>query len=397
MEKFRLKHSRLIENTALDFQRYLLSQLPWEEKLVGLKGSRGVGKSTLLLQYIKQRYGQSTTALYISLDDLYFSENTLTRLAEDFAAKGGTHLFVDEVHKYPNWAVELKNIYDGLPGLRVVFTGSSLLEILNARADLSRRALVYSLQGLSFREYLNLNLNIDLKAYTLKDILDNHLDIALEISNKLKPLQHFEGYLRTGYFPFYKGKEVIYYKQLQEIINMIIEIELPQLRGTGTALIPKIKQLIFILSQSVPFKPNASALANKIKISRKTLLEYFNYLSDAQVFNALYKEAHGISLLQKPEKLFLENSNYLYAIKQDAPNTGSLRETFFYNQVKQGHQVTYPDRGDFCVDGKYYFEVGGKSKRGGQLSGATLGYVAADGIELGYDRKIPLWLFGFLY
>ena len=397
MEYLRKKHIYLINETGLDFQRYLLNQLPWDEKLVGIKGSRGVGKTTLLLQYIKQTYGLSENALYISLDDLYFSENKLTDFVADFVAKGGEHLFVDEVHKYKTWSVELKNIYDAYSKLKVVFTGSSLLEMLNSRSDLSRRALVYNLQGMSFREFLNFYHKTDFKPVTLEGIIKNHIETALIITGKTKVLKHFTNYFRVGYFPFYNNDEILYYKRLQEIINMIIEIELPLLRNTDISIIGKIKQLLYVMSLSVPFKPNISALANKIKVTRKTLLEYLHYLSDANVLKELHKDSFVISLLQKPEKIFFENTNFLYAIKNTEPNIGNIRETFFYNQVSQNHKVNYSEIGDFLIDDKYIFEIGGKQKTKKQILKIDNAYIASDNTELGYENKIPLWLFGFLY
>jgi predicted AAA+ superfamily ATPase len=397
MESLRHKHNIIINEVDSSFKRYLINQLPWSERLVGIKGARGVGKTTLLLQYIKSQYGLSSKALYVSLDDLYFSENNLTEFVTEFVAKGGEHLFLDEVHKYKNWSVELKNIYDTYSKLKIVFTGSSLLEILNARSDLSRRALVYNMQGLSFREYLNLKYKLNFEAIKLDDLLKNHLDMALKLNAKTKVLKYFQDYLRHGYFPFYHQNEILYYKRLQEIINMILEIELPLLRNTDISIISKIKQLLYVISQSVPFKPNISSLAGKIKTTRKTLLVYLNYLNDANVLKSLYKSTFGISILQKPEKLYLENTNYLYAIKNDMPNIGSVREIFFLNQLSQNHKLTYPDKGDFLVDDKFLFEVGGKDKTNKQIKDITNAYIAADNIEMGYENKIPLWLFGFLY
>ena len=397
MEKLKKIHTRLINETDLGFIRYNIDKLPWEDKLIGIKGARGVGKTTLFLQYIKREYGLSEKALYVSLDDLYFTEHKLVDLAEDFVALGGEHLFLDEVHKYPNWSVELKNIYDYYKNLKVSFTGSSLLEILNSRSDLSRRALVYEMKGLSFREYLNLYHDMGFKAYSLGDILENHVEIALEIGKRLKPLKHFPAYLRHGYFPFYDGNWDKYRKRLQEILNMIIEMELPMLRRTDVSIVPKIKHLLYILSMHVPFQPNISSLAGKIEVTRKTILEYLNYLHDAKVLNALYKDSVGISLLKKPDKLYLENTNYSYAIGHDEPNLGNLRETFFYNQVCESHKLNLVDKGDFLIDGKYTFEVGGKHKDFSQIANLKESYIAADNMEFGSGNKIPLWLFGFLY
>ena len=397
MEQLRKRHINLIKEQQTDFKRYLFHTLPWNERLIGIKGSRGVGKTTLMLQYIKETYNNSDKVLYISLDNLFFAENSLINFVDEFVSKGGEHLFIDEVHKYMNWSIELKNIYDYHPKLKIVFTGSSLLEILNSRADLSRRALVYNMQGLSFREFLNFRYGFNFNQIPIDKLLHSHIDIALDITSKIKPLKYFDEYLRIGYFPFYENNEIIYYKRLQEVINMILEIELPLLRNTDISIIGKIKQLLFVISQSVPFKPNISALSNKINATRKTILSYINYLTDAGIFNSIHKNSIGISLLQKPEKLYLENTNYLYAIKNDLPNKGNLRETFFLNQLSENHQVTYPEKGDFFVDEKYLFEVGGKSKTQKQIAGIENAYIAADDIEFGFENKIPLWLFGFLY
>jgi len=397
MDKIRKRHINLINETSLDFERYLLNELPWDRRLIGIKGSRGIGKTTLILQYIKKKYQQSNKAIYVSLDDMFFAENTLLDFADMFVSKGGEHLFIDEVHKYSNWAVEIKNIYDYHPKLKVVFTGSSLLEILNARADLSRRALVFNMQGLSFREFLIFRHNIKLDIVSFEDILSNHTEIALDISKEIKPLEYFDEYLKTGYFPFFEGNQNLYYKQLQEIINMILEIELPLLRNTDISIVNKIKQLLLIVSKSVPFKPNVSSLSNKIQVTRKTILDYINYLNDAGIFKVIHKDSFGVSLLQKPEKLYLDNTNLAYMLAQDITDIGNVRETFFLNQVSNNHNLTYPSKGDFFVDDKFTFEIGGKNKTNKQIKDIENSYVVADNIEYGYDNTIPLWLFGFLY
>jgi uncharacterized protein len=397
MENLRKKHLNLIHQADLGFERYLLTQLPWEQRLLGIKGARGVGKTTMFLQYIKKNYGLSPKALYCSLDDLYFSGNKLSDLAETFVGKGGEHLFLDEVHKYPNWSLELKNIYDNYPGLKVAFTGSSLLEILNARADLSRRALVFELQGLSFREYLSYRHATELQSISLENLLANHTQIALAINAQFKPLAFFETYLKVGYFPFSKDNEIFYYKRLQEIINMILEIELPLLRKTEMPMIFKVKQLLYIISQSVPFKPNISTLANKIQVTRKTVMDTLAYLADAGVLNMIYKDQFAVSLLQKPEKIYLENTNFAYALSGIEPNIGNIRETFFLNQLRERHRVTYHDRADFTVNEKYVFEVGGKNKSKTQIKGLENAFLVQDDLAFGADNTIPLWMFGLLY
>lgn len=397
METLRRYHNILIEETEDLFTRYLITKLPWDEQLIGIKGLRGVGKTTLILQYIKSHYGFSEKALYISLDDLYFTQNNIVDLAEDFVSRGGEHLFIDEAHKYPNWSIELKKIFDYFKKLKVVFTGSSLLEILNSRSDLSRRALVFQLQGLSFREYLNFNFQSNFKPYSLDQILQNHQQITASILKEVKPLQHFSNYIKMGYFPFHKQSTLWYHKRLQEIIQMTIEIEIPTLRNTSTTMIPGIKKLVYILAMNMPYKPNISSLASLIGTSRNSILEQINYLSDAEILSAVYKDSIGVGLLKKPDKLFLNNTNFAFSFGNGHPNIGNLRETFFRNQLAHSHSITIPDRGDFLIDQKYTFEVGGKSKDFTQIANIENSYIAADDIEIGTSKKIPLWLFGFLY
>jgi len=398
MERLFEDHRIFISETSLDFKRFLLDELPWEERLLGIQGFRGIGKTTMILQYIKETYGTSDKALFVTLDNLYFSDNSLVGLVKSFVANGGEHLFLDEVHKYPNWSVELKNIYDLHKNLKVTFTASSLLEIINSKADLSRRAVVYFMQGLSFREYLNFTLSTEFKSYTIEEIIQNHVELAQTISEKVKPLKYFKPYISMGYYPFFKENETSYYKKIQAIINMVIEIELPMLRNIEASKVSKIKQLLYIISQSVPFKPNISKLSERVGVTRNTLTEYINHLADTKLLNKIYANSHGISLLQKPDKLFLENTNLSFALKNSIPpDIGNLRETFFLNQLQQSHLITYPKKGDFLVDEQYLFEVGGNTKTQRQISGVKNSYIVADNIEVGFKNKIPLWLFGFLY
>ena len=391
------RHIALIKGVDMSFKRSLINELPWDERLIALKGSRGVGKTTMILQYIKTRYKTGREALYISLDDPYFYNKSLIEFVDGFVAQGGEHIFIDEVHKYPNWAIDIKKIYDFNPKLKIVFTGSSLLEILNSKADLSRRALSYTLQGLSFREFLNFRYGYKFEEITLENIIKNHAEIALEITDKIKPLKYFGEYLRIGYFPFFDKDEMLYKKRLFEIINMILEMELPTLRKVEISKVPKLKQLLYIISQAVPFKPNISTLASKISISRNSLLEYIYSMVDADILNSIHKNNFGVSLLQKPDKLFLSNTNYIYALSEKEPNIGSIRETFFLNQLSNAHSLTYPEQGDFLIDKKYTFEIGGKSKTKKQISEIENAFIAIDDIEFGVGNTIPLWLFGFMY
>jgi len=394
VEKYRLKLSYI----TTDFVRSLEGDINWNARLVGVKGARGVGKTTMLLQHIKLSLANELdTTLYVTLDSIWFSNHTLVDLADNFVKRGGKYLFLDEVHKYSNWSQELKNIYDDHPNLKVVFTGSSLLEILNARADLSRRAIIYTMQGLSFREYLSIETGQNFDRLTLESILTNHLNEASLITAKVKPLQYFDAYLKQGYYPFYREELDLYIPRLEEVITMMLEIELPLLRGLDLGYVHKIKQLLLIISESVPFVPNVSKLSNKMGIARGTLLLYFHYLAEIGLTINLFKESGGISRLQKPLKVYLENSNLMCALSPRAVNTGNKRETFFANQLGNIHKIMYSDRGDFLVDQKYIFEIGGKDKSKKQIATIENSFIAADDIEYGFQNKIPLYLFGFIY
>ncbi|MEX1190374.1 MAG: AAA family ATPase [Brumimicrobium sp.] len=394
IEQYRAK----LKNTPIKLVRGLMDDIQWEARLIGVKGARGVGKTTFLLQYIQLHLSSELDkTLYVSLDTLYFSKHSLFDMADEFVKHGGKYLFIDEVHKYPNWSQELKNIYDTYEELKVVFTGSSLLEILNARADLSRRAVVYTMQGLSFREFLILQTKIDFPRYSLEEILENHSKISSGILDQVRPLAHFDVYLKTGFYPYFLEQPDLYFIRLKEVINMMLEIELPLLRNVDVSYVSKIKQLLYIISQSVPFIPNVSKLAGKMGIQRTTLLAYVHYLDEIGVTTNLYKEAEGISQLQKPQKIYLDNTNIMFAIGEDSTNKGNIRETFFANQLGYKHKVSYSKESDFFIDGKYTFEVGGKDKSSSQIEGLKHAYIAADNIEYGFQHKIPLWLFGFLY
>jgi predicted AAA+ superfamily ATPase len=397
MEELFEKFHRKIENTSLDFVRGLMKHIRWEARFICIRGARGTGKTTLLLQYIKKHLQKDESSLYVSLDNIWFSNNKLETLIDNFVKRGGKYLFLDEVHKYPLWSQVLKNAYDDYPELKIVFTGSSLLEILNARVDLSRRVVVYNIQGLSFREFLNLTLSVNIPEYSLEDILKYNRDISDELLHKLRPLQYFDLYLKQGYYPFFREVPDLYYSRLEEVINLILEIELPLLRGVEMAYVSKIKQLMLIIAESAPFVPNISKLSERIGINRITFINYLYYLQEMHLIKNLYKDNSGISRLQKPDKIFLENTNLEYAVAPRNINRGNQRETFFLNQVSYNHNVEYTSTGDFFVDRKYIFEVGGKKKSFDRISNLEHAYVVADNIEYGFDRKIPLWMFGLMY
>jgi predicted AAA+ superfamily ATPase len=395
--------NQLIENSdkqidlvPSNFIRDYISTIDWNNRLIGIKGSRGVGKTTLLLQYIKLN-NLKEKAIYISLDDLYFTDNKLIDFADSFAKKGGEYIFIDEVHFYKNWSQEIKLIYDRFPNLKIVFTGSSILQLNIGKSDLSRRAVINELRGFSFREFLNYNEKTDFEVYKLEEILENHRTIASEIRKKILPIAKFDEYLKIGYYPFFIENKQQYLYKLKNIINLILEVDLHKAIEITQGSIDKIRQLIYIVATSVPFKPNISKLSEKIGVTRNSLKLFFNLLEESQIIHQLHNSVKGVSLLSKPEKIYLYHPNLLFAIADANTNVGNLRETFFINQLSAKHKVDYNEIGDFFVDDKYIFEVGGKNKTRKQIAGIKNSYTAKDDIETGYENEIPLWLFGFLY
>ncbi len=397
METIVERSVKRIENTSLDFKRFLMNRIHWDRRLIGIKGARGTGKTTLLLQYIKEHFGISDEVLYVSLDNIYFAENRLVDLANKFAQAGGKYLFLDEVHKYRNWSIEIKNIYDDFPELHVVFTGSSILEIDKSEADLSRRAMVYHLPVLSLREFIELKYGIKLNTVSLGDIVTNHLEIAAGIVKKVKPIREFKRYNQSGAYPFFIEAGDDYREHLERIVNLILETDLPAFVTVDFNSIIKLKQLLLVISESVPFQPNISRLSNKIGVTRDTIIRHLNYLERARLIALLQSGTKGISKMAKPEKIYLNNSNLLYALQPGLINPGTVRETFFQSQLSVGHKIELPPKGDFIVDGNFLFEVGGKNKTRKQIAGIDNAFIVSDEIEYGFKNKIPLWLFGFLY
>lgn len=412
MKKLLERSTIITQLVATDYIREIMQQIEWSFRLVAIRGARGVGKTTLLRQHLKLNYGASETALYVSLDDFYFTENRLFELAEQFSQQGGQQLYLDEVHKYPkgNWAQEIKNIYDFLPDLKVVFTGSSILKILNEQADLSRRALVYDMQGFSFREYLDVVLKIQLPSYSLATILQDHRAIASNIvlERKIKPLVLLNDYLQYGYYPFFLESQKAYWSRVTEMLKLVIEVDFSYLEDYTITNHTKINHLLYAIASSAPFKPNISKLSSKLVLNRNRLTQYIYLLERARLINLLHSDRTGISALQKPEKIFLENTNLMYALAPAGIQKGSLRETFFFSHLRYAvqqspgltQQIFYPDRGDFLVDTfaeQISFEVGGRNKGRQQLADADNGYLVIDDMEIGTAHRIPLWLFGFLY
>lgn len=397
MEILYTKQEIKLKATQTGQIRDFISQINWTNRLIGIKGARGAGKTTLLLQYIKTTLPHDQRTLYVSLDDLYFTANRLTDLADHFVKRGGEHLFLDEVHRYPGWSGELKNIYDDHPELKIIFTGSSIIDLKKAEADLSRRAVLYELPGLSFREYINFKCGTKIQPVPLDQLVVKHLEITRELVKQFMPIREFQGYLQHGYYPYFLEGEKEYPGKLASTINLAIETDIPSFIDLPFSNIVKIKQLLYLISQSVPFRPNIQRLSVKTGIARNTIIHYLHLLEEARLVNLLYTDIHGVGSLQKPEKIYLHHPNLMHALSGGTVESGSIRETFLLNQLLPKHQVTYPLHGDFLVDRKYTLEVGGKDKKQKQIVEIPDSFIVADNIEYGFERKVPLWLFGFLY
>jgi predicted AAA+ superfamily ATPase len=386
----------LLRPVKNDFRRYLHKEINWNERMVAVKGPRGAGKTTLLLQYLKFDLGLPESALYITADHTWFYNHTLLDTANEWYKQGGKILIIDEVHKYKNWSVELKNIYDGLPDMQIIFSASSALDIFRGEADLSRRVVSYMLAGLSFREYLQLTGHANFEKVDIGDIINNHLNLSRMIGDKLRPLPAFRKYLEIGYLPFFIEGEDTYLLKLNQIINTIIDSDLAYIAAYNSGTANKVKRLLGVIAESVPFKPNIAALARKLDLSRDSVYQYIYQLKDARLLNTLSAGGKGVSTLQKPDKIFLENTNLAYALK-GKPNIENIRETFVFNQlINAGLEVISPKEGDFIFN-DYTVEVGGKGKKPSQVKHLKKYLIASDDIETGIGNKVPIWLFGFLY
>lgn len=381
----------------MGFVRGLHSQINWQARAICIEGARGTGKPTLMWQHIHTLPPEK--ALYVSLDDLYFREHRLTEVADSFYKQGGRYLFADEVHKYPDWQQEVKNIYDFYPDLQMVVSGSSILALQKSQADLSRRLLRYRLTELSFREYIILKNRTELPVFSLEQVLTKPNELAGEIIDKIvSPLKWFNEYLTYGAYPFFLEGTEEYLIRVNQLVNVIIDYDMPEAWAIETATQSKLKRLLYILSTSVPFKPNIAKLAMQIGTSRGRLLEMLYLLEKGQLLYNLRATTIGTSLMNKPEKIFLHNTGLIMALAEGQPDKGNLRETFFLSQLSNaGHQVTYPEKADFRIDRHDLFEIGGKGKASKQIAGEPNAFIAADDIEYGTKQKIPLWLFGFLY
>lgn len=378
-----------LRRTPTAFHRYMYDRILWEDRMIGLVGPRGVGKSTMMKQHILLQPDRERW-LYVSADNSYFYNHTLIELADEWVKENGMHLVIDEVHKYNGWSRELKQIYDTFYDLQVIFTGSSVLDIHQGAADLSRRALIFEMQGLSFREYLKLTENIDIPVYSLDEILQNRVEFPLDFH----PLPYFKEYLARGYYPF--SSQPGYELRLQQVMNQTLEVDIPQYAGMNISTSRKLARLLALLSESVPYKPNMGNLTVELKVSKNDLPDYLVYLEKAGMIAQLRDETGGFRGLGKLEKIFLDNPNLMYALRGDGVNIGSVRETFFYNQMRVNHEVVAAKTTDFRI-GDYVFEVGGAKKGRRQLEGDPNGIVVRDDIEFGHANIIPLWHFGLNY
>lgn len=386
----------ILRSVKNDFRRYLHNQINWEQRMIGIKGPRGAGKTTLMLQYLKYDLGLPSEALYITADHTWFYNHTLLDTATDWYKQGGKILFIDEVHKYHNWSVELKNIYDGLPEMQIIFSASSALDIYRGEADLSRRVVSYLLAGLSFREFLLFTHKVNFDVVEIADIISNHRSLSRTITETFRPLPAFRKYLEVGYLPIIIEGENSYRMKLNQVINTIVDSDLAHIVSYNSGTADKVKRLLGVIAESVPFKPNIAALARKLDLSRDSVYQYIYQLKDARLLNTLSSEGKGVSTLQKPDKIYLENTNLAFALKEQ-PNIGNIRETFVLNQLlNAGIEVNYPNAGDFTID-ELTIEVGGKNKNTSQVKHLDNYLIASDDIETGGGNKVPIWLFGFLY
>ena len=395
LEKLFEKSNKILKLQNYSYKRYFYSSINFNDKMVGILGSRGVGKTTVIIQYLNSLEIPKSKKLYFSADSIITSSLSLYEIADEFCKSGGKVLAIDEIHKYKDFEKELKEIYDFLD-LKVIFSGSSALQLEHKKADLSRRAVLYRVQGLSFREFLELKLGRKFQSYTLEEILENHVDIADDIISILKPFEYFKEYLQYGYFPYYFENKETYSIKLEETVNNVIESDLPIVFSIEPQNIQKLKQLVNLICTSKPYELNISSLSKKIGINRNTLYQYIYYLTMGNIFMALKGKAKGDTVFSKPQKLYLNNPNLSFTYCQ-SNEIGTIREQFFLNMLSQKHTLLYPKRGDFLVDEKYTFEVGGKNKGFEQIKDLPNAFVVADDIEIGFKNKIPFWLFGFLY
>lgn len=387
---------RKLAATDVRFKRYLYDRINWDVRLLGIKGARGVGKTTLLMQHIKETFANLDEVLYVSLDNMWFNNHSLEELVEFLYTHGVVHIYFDEVHKQKNWTQLLKNFYDNYPDLNIVYTGSAMLAIDNSKTDLSRRQSLYTLNGLSFREYLEYEGIASIPAISLEDLLSGHMKYAMEVASKIKVLKYFDAYLRSGYYPYYKESGEDYLMRVAEVAQLVIDSDIPSVEDITYTTILKIKKLLMVIAENVPLEPNINKLSAEMESTRDQTLKMLYLLDRAALLWLLTDKVKDYKHLTGPKKIYLNNTNLMYALSGKI-SEGTLRETFFANQVGAVSTLTMPKQGDFMTDGKYLFEVGGSRKTFDQIADLPNSYLALDDIETGSGCRIPLWEFGCLY
>ena len=397
-EKIVESSRRRVSEADTTLKRALYDKIDWRDRLIAIYGSRGTGKTTLVLQHIKEAFSEKPeAALYVSLDQLWFETHSLFDLADAHYKSGGTHIFLDEVHYQKDWQRIIKNLYDEYPKLHIVYTGSSLLKIEAGSGDLSRRQVIYRLYGLSFREYLYFESAYFMEAVSLQKLLKAHVKIASEVAHDIRPLEYFSAYLKKGYYPFYKEIYSGYESRLTQITNQILESDYPAVESINYSTITKIKKMLYILAQSCPQTPNMSQLYEQLGTDRNQGLKMLYILDNANLLNLLSSEKLTLKNMAKPDKIYCDNTNIMYSLTEDI-NVGTERETFFLNQLRAGgYEVLYPKQGDFIVDDRYLFEIGGRKKSFEQIKDIPDSFLAFDDEEIGRGNRIPLWMFGLLY
>ena len=388
---------RKLAATDLRFKRYLYDRINWNVRFIGIKGARGVGKTTLLLQHIKETFADLDEVLYVSLDNMWFNNHRLEELVEFLYTHGVVNIYFDEVHKHKNWTQLLKNFYDNYPDLNIVYTGSAMLAIDNSKTDLSRRQSLYTLNGLSFREYLEYEGVAAIPAIALEELLDAHTGYAMEVVSKIKVLKCFDEYLNKGYYPYYKESGEDYLMRVAEVARLVIDSDIPAVADITYTTIQKIKKLLMVIAENVPLEPNINKLAAELESTRDQTLKMLYLLDRAALLCLLTDKVKDYKHLTGPKKVYLNNTNLMYALSGNNLSKGTLRETFFANQVGAVATLTMPKQGDFMAVGKYLFEVGGSRKTFEQIADLPNSYLALDDIETGHGNRIPLWMFGCLY
>ena len=385
-------HNILQEQSRLTIRRELLNEIDWSQRIIGIKGFRGVGKTTFLIDIVKEKFLNDKTCLYVNLNNFYFTKRKIISFADEFYKTGGKTLILDQIHKYPDWASELKACHDNFPELQIIFSASPVLRVIEGNNELQNIAKIYHLEGLSFREYLNYQSNLNFRRYTLQEIMTGHVKIAQEITKEIKPLAFFNDYLKDGFYPYFLDNKGFYNETLLKHINLALEIDVTYLNQIDLQYLPKLRKLLQIIASQVPFSPNVSKISADVQTSRATIMNYLRYLKNARIINLLFSNGNEDEI-KKPDLVYLHNTNLMYAIDPANISNNTLRQTFFYNQLGYQHQVKSSGKAVFKVNDLYHFSIGNKYT----VPADDDSYAAADMIELGSGRIIPLWLFGFLY